>query len=222
MILFFVFSQGDSMFYGFLFLQILVVVAVFFHISFGYMPKFLFLFEKLPSLESLVRIVRTLPRYMFDIGESILGKRMELSFTARLEEQKQSEEKFEKEYIEYFSLESTAFSPYLIYIPGINFIFFLKFFRPGKYRYALPVGQGIALSLLFILGIWYIGWFSASLLSLIWILPGMASVKDRPSLRIPVLYELSAILSWGTFGLIQGTKIAKEKSKTVQEVSYKV
>lgn len=43
-------------------------------------------------------------------------------------------------------------------------------------------------------------------------------ISHRPFFRIPVLYEVGAFLSSLTFGIISGTKQAREKSQEVREV----
>ncbi len=50
----------------------------------------------------------------------------------------------------------------------------------------------------------------------------MATIKTRPFYRIPVLYELSALLSFLSFGLIAGTKSFQQKSREEKSVSYTV
>ncbi len=135
------FSRGDSAFYSLVFLQILIVVGLAFHLAFGVSPTFLRFFTWIPSLTLIMRALRTIPRYLLDIGQAIIGKRSELSWSRRLSEREVSDEIFEKELEAYCTETSSPFSPYLIYIPGINLIFISWFFAPGRYRYAFAVGQ---------------------------------------------------------------------------------
>ena len=50
----------------------------------------------------------------------------------------------------------------------------------------------------------------------------MATVVLRPFARIPVLYELSVLLSYVSFGIVRGSREARAKSAKMNEVSLKV
>jgi hypothetical protein len=107
---------------------------------------------------------------------------------------------FESGLAEYFTDIKIVLPPYIIYIPGLNILLLNLFFAPGKSRYALAVGQGIVLTILcFLVGFFY-GWNSPYLLfSLFPIAMGMSTITLRPFVRIPVLYELSVLLSYVSF-----------------------
>lgn len=51
---------------------------------------------------------------------------------------------------------------------------------------------------------------------------GIATIKQKPFLQIPILYEIGTFVSYVTFGIISGTKSTRERSKEVREVSFKV
>ena len=216
-------SRGESAFYALVFLQILIVVGLAFHLAFHLSPEFLRFFTWIPSLDQIYALIRTVPRYLLDIVQAIIGKRTEISFTTRLQETHESDSRFESDLEAYCTERNSPFSPYLVYIPFINLIFISWFFAPGKYRYAFAVGQGIVLTILFALGMFVYGVYDQILILLmIPMILGLSAIVHRPFLRIPVLYEISWLISSLTFGLIRGTRSAQEKSKSVKEVSYKI
>jgi hypothetical protein len=136
-------------------------------------------------------------------------------------------ENTEKQLAEYFTDATLVFSPYIIYIPVLNLLLLHRFFAPQKSRYALAINQGIILSILVItIGVLvYFDVLSTSAWILFAILPmmlGLSTVKAKPFLQIPILYEIGTFLSYLSFGIISGTKTARERSMEVREVSFKV
>ena len=51
---------------------------------------------------------------------------------------------------------------------------------------------------------------------------GIATITIRPFMRLPILYELSWLISTLGFGLVQGTRAARAKSVEVREVKLTV
>ncbi len=122
----------------------------------------------------------------------------------------------------FFTDGHLTFSPYFIYVPFLNLIFLYQFFVPGKSKYVLAINQGIILTLLVVL---VGGFLSPTNLILLAILPmmlGIATIKNRPFLQIPLLYEFGGLLSAVTFGIVSGTRQAREWSQEVKEIRLKV
>jgi hypothetical protein len=216
-------SRGDSLFYSLLFLLVLSFVSMAIHLVFKLEPAYLGLAQYLPSLNACMSAVRAMPWYLADLFRVLVGKLDHLSFADHYRRTLERDQKFEFKLAEHFTDSKMALSPYLIYVPGLNVLLLSLFFAPGKSRYALAVGQGIVLTLLCLgVGFWY-GWNSSYLLfALIPIAMGLATVQVRPFARIPVLYELSVLLSYASFGIVRGSREARAKSAQVNEVSLKV
>ena len=222
-LLLFVFNRGESVLLSLLFGYIVLFVAVAAFLGLGKSPEFLTAFASIPSLERLAQIVRTLPRYFADVALAAIGKTDRLSFSGRLAERIEREAKADDELRNYFIEDSGAFSPYLAYVPVLNFLFLYRFFFPGKSRLVVAIGQGIVLSLIFIGLVFLYGPFDPILsLALLPISIGFATVTVRPFYRIPVLYELSALLSFLSFGLVSGTRAVHARSREEKEVRYTV
>lgn len=217
-----VFLHGENLELITIFLLILLLVTTGVFLISGKSVMFLSPVQYLPSFSEVQIFLNTLPGYLSDVFAVIIGKKQDLSFSASesvcTERMKKSEQDLEK----YFNNALMVFSPYLIYVPVINLIFLYQFFSPKKSRYVLAVNQGIVMTLL-ALGVW--SFSDTSELLMLFFLPmmlGIATVSTRPFLQIPVLYELGALLSSITFGIVSGTKQAREKSNEVREVRLKV
>ncbi len=177
----------------------------------------------LPGIREIQLYFKTVPPYLSDLFQVVIGRKNELSFADKREEIRIRMQKTETELEIYFNEPNLVFSPYLIYIPIFNLLLVYRFFSPQKSRYALAINQGIILSLLIIV----IGYFtypdtSLLLLAVLPMMLGIATVKQNPFLQIPVLYEVGSLLSYITFGIISGTKSTREKAKEVREVRLKV
>lgn len=124
---------------------------------------------------------------------------------------------------EVFTDNSSPFSPYTLYIPGINIIHIATFFSPKKSRNVIASGQGIIITILFALGIYFFDQYDSILLVFIYTsLVGISRVKERPFYKIPGIYELYWLISLVTFGLISGAGTAKNKSAEVREETIRV
>jgi hypothetical protein len=197
----FAFGRGESLMLVLLFLYVVLLVTVAILLYLGKSMEFLSAFAAIPSLESVSRFFRTAPSYLADVA------------LARAEE----------ELAKYFNGSPGPFSPYLIYVPFLNLVYLARFFSPGKTPYVVAIGQGIVLTVLIAVVGYFYSFFDPMLaFALFPIALGLATIKSRPFYRIPVLYELSALVSFLTFGLVSGTKSMKEKSKESKQVSYKV
>lgn len=157
-----------------------------------------------------------------DVARVIVGRKNELDFIALYKEKLRSAAAAESELAKFFDDSSTAVSPYLIYIPGINLLFAHRFFFPGKSRYVLAVNQGIVLTFLCIALYFFTESSTLLVVAFLPMMLGIAMISHRPFFRIPVLYEVGALLSSLTFGIISGTKQAREKSQEVREVRFVV
>ena len=124
---------------------------------------------------------------------------------------------------EVFVDNSSPFSPFTLYIPGINFIHFVTFLVPKKSKNVIAAGQGIITSLLFIPGIYFFSEYDSILLVLVYVsIVGISRVKERPFYKIPVIYEIYWLISLVTFGLISSAGTAKNKSAEIREETIRV
>ena len=85
--------------------------------------------------------VRTLPQYIVSIFHTVTGRSDTLSWTKLLEVTRLRETDFERKLALYFTEKNLVLSPYLIYIPVLNFLFLPKFLRPGTSQYVVAIGQ---------------------------------------------------------------------------------
>lgn len=215
-----VFSRGDNAFYALVFLQTLVAVALAFHLIFRREPTFLGVLAYILSLETIMTYTRSIPGYLWDMVQMLIGKSESLSFETRLAVTRLADADFEIRLARYFTDSTSILSPYLIYIPVVNLLFLAKFLRPGTSQYVVAVGQGVILTILCILAGYFVPEYL--LFALFPIAMGLANIRTRPFMRIPVLYELSVLLSTLGFGLIQGTRATRAKSAEVREVRLTV
>lgn len=222
-LLLFVFSRGESVLVSLVFFYIVLLVTIGILLFLGKGIEFLGIFSVIPGLEDIALVYRTLPRYIADIGLAIVGKKDDLSFKTRMIERYQAEAKTDEELAKYFNGSSGPFSPYLIYIPGLNLLYIVRFFAPGKSPYVMAIGQGMMLTALVGAAMYFYSPFDPILsLALLPIGLGLATIKSRPFYRIPVLYEISALMSFLSFGLVSSTKAIRTKSQEEKTVSYKV
>lgn len=167
--------------------------------------------------------LKTVPLYLLDVFLVIIGRKNELSFLQKREEISLRMKHSEKELEAFFSDSHMVFSPYIIYIPFINLIFIYQFFAPQKSRYVLAINQGIILTLLILLfGYLLYPNLRMTLLAVLPIMLGVATIKNQPFLQIPILHEIGSLLTYITFGIVSGTKNMREKSKEVREIRLKV
>jgi hypothetical protein len=172
-------------------LYILFVVSLGVFIFLNKEPTFLRLVAFLPKKEAVQAGIYTIPLYLWQVVQAIIGKRSELSFLEEFTKKLQKEEQFEKAMSEVFTDNSSPFSPYTLYIPGINAIHLTTFFSPKKSRNVIASGQGIIITILFALGIYFFNEYDSILLVLVYVsLLGIARVKERPFYKIPVVYEI--------------------------------
>lgn len=205
----------------FFYVVLLVTIGILLFLGKGI--EFLGMFSVIPGLEDIALVYRTLPQYIADIGQAIIGKKDDLSFKTRMIERYQMEAKTDAELAAYFNGSPGPFSPYIIYIPVLNLLYIVRFFAPGKSPYVMAIGQGIVLTVIVGCAGYYYGMFDPILtLALLPISLGLATIKSRPFYRIPVLYELSALISFLTFGLVSSTKVIRTKSQEEKSVSYKI
>jgi hypothetical protein len=223
LVLEYIFLRGDNLFMVTLFFLIVLIVTTGVFLVAGKSVGFLAPVQMLPGIRDIQLYFKTVPSYVKDVFLVAIGRKEELSFLLKREEMRARTLRTEAGLEAYFTETNQVFSPYLIYVPILNIIFIYRFFSPQKNRYALAINQGIILTLLVVI-IGYFTYPDTSLLLLV-ILPmmlGLATVKGKPFLQIPILYEISSLVSYITFGIVSGTKSTREKSKEVREVRLKV
>lgn len=177
---------------------------------------------RIPSLEVVYRIVRTIPEFTMESLRIIFGKESELSFIHSYRQVEIRDRSSEATMEEVFSETTFPISPKLIAIPGVNILFIPKVFSSSPYRYSLAAGQGIAMTVLYILSVLYgdfstpyqVGFIPAIALLL-------ANIEKRPFYRVPVLYECSSLVGIFTFGLANRARKIREVSKKETSVSFK-
>jgi len=199
-ILEFVFLRGESLFMITLFFLITLIVTTGVLLASGKSVDFLIPIHTLPGIREIQVYSKVLPLYLADVFLVVIGRKNEIGFMQKCQEIHTKIENTEKQLAEYFTDNMLVFSPYVIYIPVLNLLLLHRFFAPQKSRYALAINQGIMLSLI-VIGIIILGYLA--IVSTAWILfailpmmLGLSTVKAKPFLQIPILYE-SDPKKWG-------------------------
>lgn len=200
---------------------LLVSLAARFFIDNSYtVPGF---FGKIPDMESVYRIIRSIPPYLMDIGRIIFGKQDSASFASHLKNIQEKDENFRISMQGYFTDETLPFPSFWIFVPFFNLIFLPKLFISRTTRYVLAIGQGLVITLLAILiGLFYSFASPLELFLLFPIFYGVASLESDVFSRIPLIYEVYAILNTLTFGLLKNTRRIQTVQKQDTAVSFKL
>lgn len=222
LILEYVCLRGESLLTVTLFLIIVLIVTTGAFLASGRGVAFLAPIQSLPGILDIQSFLKALPSYLSDVFLVAVGKRNELGFAQKRQQEAVRIQKLERELEEFFTDDHSAISPYLIYVPVLNLLFLYQFFSPKKSRYVLAVNQGIVLSIILLLVGFLYSDHSVLLFAILPIMLGIATIKSRPFLQIPLLYEIGALVSYVTFGIVSGTKHTHEKSQEVREVRLKV
>ncbi|MDD2744942.1 MAG: hypothetical protein PHU93_00205 [Candidatus Gracilibacteria bacterium] len=222
----FIFLRGESLLMVTLFFLIILIVTTGVLLASQKSVDFLASVQLLPGIREIQVYSKVIPLYLADIFLVVIGRKNEIGFMQKCREINLKIENTEKQLSEYFTDASLVFSPYIIYIPLLNLLLLYRFFSPQKSRYALAINQGIMLSFL-VIGVFILGYFdflsyTLVLFALLPIMLGIATIKQKPFLQIPILYEIGTFISYVSFGIISGTKSTRERSKEVREVSFKV
>lgn len=181
------------------------------------------LFEQIPKMTHIYDVLQALPFYILDIFRMIFGKQEVLSFREHLGNTQKKNERFRTSLEEYFTDTSIAFSPFWIFVPFCNIIFIPKLFLSRQSRYVLAIGQGLVITLLSAI-VWYFYGFTSPF-ELLFLFPafyGIASLETNVFVRIPLIYEIYALLNTFTFGILNNTNRMKAIQKQDMSVSYKV
>lgn len=190
-----------------LFLGILIIVflaARFFTTDNYTIPRF---FERIPGMDSIYETIRSVPPYLIDIGRIIFGKRDSVSFSHHMKHTQEKDKNLQTSLQEYFTDETLPFQAFWIFIPFCNLVFLPKLFTSRTTRYVLAIGQGLVITLLFIIiGLFFSFTSPFELFLLFPIFYGIASLESNVFIRIPLVYEIYAILNTLTFGLLKNTK----------------
>jgi hypothetical protein len=111
----------------------------------------------------------------------------------------------------------------LIFIPVINILFIPQIFLRKNSYYILAILQGAIITLC-LAALWIFVDFSTlwQTFFLFAIFLGIANLETNPFYKIPLVYEIYAILDFFAFGL--GGKVGKlqEKRKETASVSFKI
>lgn len=199
----------------------LVFLAARFFINDSYtVPSF---FEKIPGIESIYGVIRSLPSYFTDMGHMIFGKKDSVFFVNHWRDTQEKDQIFRASLQGYFTDETLPLPSFWIFVPFLNILFLPKLFMSRTTRYVLAIGQGLVITLLAICIGLFFGFTSALELFLLFpIFYGIASLKSDVFIRIPLVYEIYAILNTLTFGLLKNTKRLRGVQKQDTTVSYRV
>lgn len=179
-------------------------------------------FERIPGMGSIYEIVRSLPSYLMDMGRMIFGKKDSISFADHLKSTQDGDENLRASLQGYFTDENLPFQPFWIFIPFFNLVFLPKLFLSRTNRYVLAIGQGLVITLLAICIGFFFGFTSPLELFLLFpIFYGIASLESDVFIRIPLVYEIYAILNTFTFGLLKNTKRLQAVQKQNTAVNFK-
>lgn len=201
-------------------LALLFLAARFFTAHHYTIPRF---FEKIPEAALLYRIIRSIPSYMKSVAEMVFGKRDTVSFMDCLQKTQERDNAFQTSLRGFFTDETLPFRPSWVFIPFLNIVFLPKLFMCRTTRYVLAIGQGLAITLLaIVIGLSYSFASPVELFLLFPIFYGIASLESDVFVRIPVVYEIYALLNTFTFGLLKNTKRIRGVQKQDTAVSYKV
>ncbi|HBB27391.1 TPA: hypothetical protein DCZ36_02765 [Candidatus Gracilibacteria bacterium] len=219
------FTNGgfDSLSMILLFLGILIIVflaARFFTTDSYTIPRF---FERIPGMDSIYEIIRSVPPYLMDIGRMIFGKRDSVSFAYHIKNMQEKDRNLQISLQEYFTDETLPFQAFWIFIPFCNLVFLPKLFTSRATRYVLAIGQGLVITLLFIIiGLLFSFTSPFELFLLFPMFYGIASLESNVFIRIPLVYEIYAILNTLTFGLLKNTKRIQVAQKQDTMVRFTV
>lgn len=206
-----------------LFLGILIIVflaARFFTTDSYTIPRF---FERIPGMDSIYEIIRSVPPYLMDIGRMIFGKRDSVSFAYHIKNMQEKDRNLQISLQEYFTDETLPFQAFWIFIPFCNLVFLPKLFTSRATRYVLAIGQGLVITLLFIIiGLLFSFTSPFELFLLFPMFYGIASLESNVFIRIPLVYEIYAILNTLTFGLLKNTKRIQVAQKQDTMVRFTV
>lgn len=219
----FVNNGFDSLSMILLFIGILsfVFLAARFFMSNTYIiPNF---FNYIPDIDSIYRIIRSIPSYIKEVSSMIFGKNTTLSFVDNIKNVKNKDTILQESLQEYFTDKTLLFQSFWIFIPFFNLIFLPKLFTCRTTQYVLAIWQGLVITLLaIIIGLLFSFTSPLELFLLFPIFYGIASIETNVFVRIPLLYEIYAIINTLTFGLLKNTKRIQTIQKQDTTVSFKM
>jgi hypothetical protein len=137
----FIDGKSDALSNILLFMGILGIVFLAVHFMTQdevYIPGY---YEKIPSMDSLYKIVRSVPGYCANILQVALGKKDTLSWITQVKNTHEKDNIFREKMEEFFTDTTLFFPRYLIYIPFCNIIFIPKLLLSRNSRYFLAIGQ---------------------------------------------------------------------------------
>jgi len=153
----------------------------------------------------------------------IFGKETNVSFMERLINTQEKDQNFETPLRTYFTDANLPFKSFWIFIPFVNLVFLPKLFMSRTTRYVLAIGQGLIITLVAILiGVFFSFTSPLELFLLFPICYGIYTLETDVFTRIPVIYEIYALLNMLTFGLLKNTKRIQSIQKQDTQVSFKM
>ncbi len=220
---YYVFNWFDSIVTLLIFIYILIFVFSWVNLVINKKVIINNFIDKLPDLTLLYLYIKTWIYYFFDFLKILFWKKEDLDFKNKLNLIIEKENKMNETIKQYFTDDKIFPSKYLIYVPIINLIFIFKPILNKKSKYFLAIIEWIIISIILVL-IWYFYWFYSNLqLCLLFpIFLWLANVDSNPFYKIPIIYEIYFIIDKVTFGLFSKIKFLKEKSKEVNNISFKV
>ena len=175
--------------------------------------------NKIPSLEELQIIIKSLKIYLFNYFKEKnfdnLGNIINDVIQKSKIEQEVKQKKLE-------TLNEIKIPKFLIYIPVINLIFI--FVRKTKYKYHIINWITITIILIIIFILKYIGYINSNiyLLIIIPIIFGMWYIKNYLPYKMPFIYQIYEVVNKIKNILIFKGKKINKKRKEVNEISLKV
>lgn len=101
-------------------------------------PRFL---ERIPGIESLYRIARSIPPYLVEIMEMMFGKKDSISLLTHIKHTEETDGNIRASLQSYFTDETLPVKSFWIFIPFLNIIFLPKLMTSRTTRYVLAIGQ---------------------------------------------------------------------------------
>ena len=175
------------------------------------------------SVDEVYLLVRAVCSYTIDIARVVTGRCESLHFRETLRSIIERDRAENAKLSEVFSDARMVLPDFLIFIPVVNLLFLPRLFTASKSRYVLAVPQGIIITiLLLVLWVW-LGFGSPAQVFLLFpIALGIGHVRHTPLYRIPLVYDLFALLDFLTFGVLHGSLRFLSKNSGEQTVSYRV
>ena len=158
------------------------------------------LLSRIPSMDTCYVTLRSLPRYVGEIMGVIREKHEQVSFANCLKKTRERDSISRDSLANYFTADRIPFKPLWIFIPLVNLVFLPKILTDRKTKYIIAIGQGLIMTGIFVAISLMYGFSSSLLLFLLFpIFYAIARVTSDPFQKIPLVYELYALINTLSF-----------------------